>query len=288
MQIRSSITPYRSRCSDHALSITQFRASLSARITADPAAGKQNNLAGAAALHRSGCRPVLDCTRPDRPGTPYAARGARAPVFLGERARRLGADWRRFLALGASPQSLVLPLGLPDLPFHLRLDALSAFFVLLLGRRSVAPRCSAPVTSSMAAAATSGSSACSITCSSLRWCWCCWPMTPTRSCGVGVDGTCLLLPRHHRSPHCRNPQRGLPLPADRARRRHRDPARFRRSPAWPVELHLRRDARERTRAHWAAVAFCWRCWVSAPKRVSCRCTYGCPRRIPPRLRRCPP
>jgi len=27
----------------------------------------------------------------------------------------------------------VLPLGLPDLPFHLRLDALSAFFLLLLG-----------------------------------------------------------------------------------------------------------------------------------------------------------
>ena len=32
------------------------------------------------------------------------------------------------------PQSTVLPLGLPDLPFHLRLDALSAFFLLLLGR----------------------------------------------------------------------------------------------------------------------------------------------------------
>ncbi len=27
----------------------------------------------------------------------------------------------------------MLPLGLPDLPFHLRLDALSAFFLLLLG-----------------------------------------------------------------------------------------------------------------------------------------------------------
>ena len=40
------------------------------------------------------------------------------------------------LALGgidASPQVLVLPIGLPDLPFHLRLDALSAFFLFLLG-----------------------------------------------------------------------------------------------------------------------------------------------------------
>ncbi|HVP62902.1 MAG TPA: hydrogenase 4 subunit B [Myxococcaceae bacterium] len=31
------------------------------------------------------------------------------------------------------PEQLVLPLGLPDLPFHLRLDALSGFFLLLLG-----------------------------------------------------------------------------------------------------------------------------------------------------------
>ena len=32
--------------------------------------------------------------------------------------------------------SIVLPLGLPDLPFHARLDALSAFFLLLLGAAS--------------------------------------------------------------------------------------------------------------------------------------------------------
>src|SRR5687767_1540568 len=41
-------------------------------------------------------------------------------------------------ALGARavwlpPASMVLPLGLPDLPFHLRLDALAGFFLLLLG-----------------------------------------------------------------------------------------------------------------------------------------------------------
>jgi formate hydrogenlyase subunit 3/multisubunit Na+/H+ antiporter MnhD subunit len=34
---------------------------------------------------------------------------------------------------GRAPELLVLPLGLPDLPFHLRLDALSGFFVLLIG-----------------------------------------------------------------------------------------------------------------------------------------------------------
>lgn len=38
-----------------------------------------------------------------------------------------------FLASGQASQAIVLPLGLPDLPFHLRLDALSAFFLLILG-----------------------------------------------------------------------------------------------------------------------------------------------------------
>jgi formate hydrogenlyase subunit 3/multisubunit Na+/H+ antiporter MnhD subunit len=43
-----------------------------------------------------------------------------------------------FISIGAPAQSLVLPLGLPDLPFHLRLDALSAFFLLLLGATAAA------------------------------------------------------------------------------------------------------------------------------------------------------
>ena len=37
------------------------------------------------------------------------------------------------VGLGIWPQSSVLPFGLPELPFHVRLDALSAFFVMLLG-----------------------------------------------------------------------------------------------------------------------------------------------------------
>ena len=36
-------------------------------------------------------------------------------------------------ALFSVPQIAVLPIGLPGLPFHLRLDALSAFFLFLLG-----------------------------------------------------------------------------------------------------------------------------------------------------------
>ena len=38
-----------------------------------------------------------------------------------------------FGALGLPPAGLTLPLGLPDLPFHVRLDSLSAFFLLLIG-----------------------------------------------------------------------------------------------------------------------------------------------------------
>ena len=38
-----------------------------------------------------------------------------------------------FVAIPLPAQTTVLPLGLPDLPFHLRLDSLSAFFLLLLG-----------------------------------------------------------------------------------------------------------------------------------------------------------
>jgi formate hydrogenlyase subunit 3/multisubunit Na+/H+ antiporter MnhD subunit len=41
-----------------------------------------------------------------------------------------------YLALGSWPETAVLPLGLPDLPFHLRLDALSGFFLMLLGAAS--------------------------------------------------------------------------------------------------------------------------------------------------------
>ena len=36
-------------------------------------------------------------------------------------------------SLGDTPQTAVLVIGLPDLPFHLRLDNLSAIFILLLG-----------------------------------------------------------------------------------------------------------------------------------------------------------
>src|SRR5688500_14484966 len=36
-------------------------------------------------------------------------------------------------AVWLPPASMLLPLGLPELPFHLRLDPLAGFFLLLLG-----------------------------------------------------------------------------------------------------------------------------------------------------------
>ena len=41
-------------------------------------------------------------------------------------------------AIGLPPAQIVLPLGLPDLPFHVRVDALSSFFLLLLGATAAA------------------------------------------------------------------------------------------------------------------------------------------------------
>lgn len=40
------------------------------------------------------------------------------------------------MSLGAPGEQQILPLGLPDLPFHVRLDALSAVFLVLLGATS--------------------------------------------------------------------------------------------------------------------------------------------------------
>ena len=39
-------------------------------------------------------------------------------------------------ALGEAASYAILPMGLPDLPLHLRLDPLSAFFLILLGGAS--------------------------------------------------------------------------------------------------------------------------------------------------------
>ena len=39
-------------------------------------------------------------------------------------------------ALGGTPEVAVLPIGLPSLPFHLRLDNLAAYFLMIIGAAS--------------------------------------------------------------------------------------------------------------------------------------------------------
>ena len=76
------------------------------------------------------------------------------------------------LAIGPLPQSKVLPLGLPDLPFHLRLDSLSAFFLLLLGAASAGISLYASGYFRSEEGASPACCASSITSSSPRWHWC--------------------------------------------------------------------------------------------------------------------
>jgi formate hydrogenlyase subunit 3/multisubunit Na+/H+ antiporter MnhD subunit len=63
----------------------------------------------------------------------------RSPHLLTRLVFPLGALGALFIAgvgvagLLLPPSAVMLPIGLPDLPFHLRLDALSAFFMVLLG-----------------------------------------------------------------------------------------------------------------------------------------------------------
>jgi formate hydrogenlyase subunit 3/multisubunit Na+/H+ antiporter MnhD subunit len=67
---------------------------------------------------------AIGCAGAARPGRPLYAAGAAVGVALAAVALR---------ALFEAPSARLLPFGLPDLPFHARLDALSAFFLLILG-----------------------------------------------------------------------------------------------------------------------------------------------------------
>ena len=60
---------------------------------------------------------------------PLVAKGLTPQARRGPRPSRVAA----FVGLGQAAPHLRRPLGLPDLPFHFRMDSLSAFFLLLLG-----------------------------------------------------------------------------------------------------------------------------------------------------------
>ncbi|TMH60784.1 MAG: hydrogenase 4 subunit B [Betaproteobacteria bacterium] len=64
---------------------------------------------------------------------PQSIRYVGRALFSAGAAVGFGLAFVALVSMGDAVQSAVLPLGLPDLPFHLRLDPLSAFFLLLLG-----------------------------------------------------------------------------------------------------------------------------------------------------------
>ena len=63
----------------------------------------------------------------------YAGRALFAVGAAGALALLAAAIW----SLGQPAQDWVLPLGLPDLPLHVRLDPLAAFFLALIGSSTV-------------------------------------------------------------------------------------------------------------------------------------------------------
>jgi formate hydrogenlyase subunit 3/multisubunit Na+/H+ antiporter MnhD subunit len=69
-----------------------------------------------------------------RPGSvKFAGRGLFLLGTIGSVGLMVAGVW----AMHTPPHQMVLPVGLPDLPFHVRLDALSGVFLVLLGAASV-------------------------------------------------------------------------------------------------------------------------------------------------------
>ena len=169
---------------------------------------------------------------------------------------------------GCPPRTMALPLGLPDLPFHLRLDPLAGFFLLLLGgvaRRNLGLRGRLfPQRDSRAAC---GSSACSTTCSSPRMAF----VHPRRRRlplhgGVGDDGALLVLPGHHRPPRPAIRSAGFLYLLIAHLGAHRDPAVLRRAARRPRRLQLRCAARRRAQPVLGdAWRSCWPSSASAPR-----------------------
>ncbi len=185
------------------------------------------------------------------------------------------------------PSQLVLPLGLPDLPFHVRTRRVGSVFLFLLGAAS------AGVSIFAAGYFRSGEG-------TPPGLLCLQYHLFLASMGLVLladdaylfmvawetMALTLVLPRHDSAPLAGDPACGFPLFADRARRRDRDPAVLRRAPGRQLAVHVRRDARGAARADVGrASRSCSRCSASARRPGSSRCTSGCPRRIRPRRRR---
>ncbi len=149
------------------------------------------------------------------------------------------------MAMASPPQATILPLGLPDLPFHLRLDSLSAFFLFLLGATGTAI--------SLYSAGyfrSSEGTAPGLICFEYHAFLAAMALVMIADDAYlfmvawETMALTLVLPRHHRAPDSRDPPRRIPVPADRAHRRHRDPAVLRHAAGRQRRLHVRDDAHD--------------------------------------------
>ena len=187
----------------------------------------------------------------------------------------------------APPQTLVLPLGLPDLPFHLRLDALSAFFLLLLGAVAAAVSLYSAGYFRSSEGTPPGlicfqyhaflAAMALVLIADDAYCF----MVAWESMALA---SYFLVTTEHRIPEIRRAGFLYLLIAHIG--------------AIAILLCfgvLQGGSGDYTfagmraqHARWArgrASRSSWRCSASAPKRACCRCTSGCPRRIRPRRRR---
>ncbi len=146
--------------------------------------------------------------------------------------------------LFAPEQSVVLPIGLPDLPFHMRLDSLSAFFLVVLGAVSAGVSAFAagyfrkgegtpPGLLCMQYHLFLASMALVMLADDAYAFMVAWETMALSSY--------FLVTANHRIPEIR--RRRLPLPPRRTRRRDHDPAVLRRAAGRHGRLHLRQHAR---------------------------------------------
>ena len=150
-------------------------------------------------------------------------------------------------AIGAPTSAAILPAGLPDLPFHVRIDALSGFFLLLLGGVSFG-------ISLFAAGYFRDTEATTLGLLSLQYHVFLASMAFVLIAddaylfmvtweSMALSSYFLVTTEHHERAE---PQGGLHLPAGRAYRRDRHPAVLWRAARRPRRLHVRGVARGRT------------------------------------------
>ena len=147
-------------------------------------------------------------------------------------------------ALFATPEVAVLPLGLPGLPFHLRLDALAAFFLMVIGAASAGVSAFAAGYFRKGEGTPPG-----LLCLEYHLFLASMAMVVLADDAYAFMvmwetmalSSFFLVIANHRIAEIR--QRRLPVPAGRAHRRDRHPAVLRRAAGEHRRLHLRQHAR---------------------------------------------